>query len=135
MKRKNMMKSNKKCFAKKMAALAMAGVVFSQICSMDSSAASKGWRLVRTNGPSSEWVTSDIKTFTMTKSTVKITCENISAGAEVHASTSNGSIHGHLQRIGSALSGPAAVGKKISATLQYEDTGSGANRPSGKINY
>lgn len=130
-----MTKSHKKCFVKKVAALAMAGVVFSQVCSIDSSAASKSWSLCRTNGPSSEWVTDSIKTFTMTKSTVKITCENISAGAVVHASTSNGSIHGHLSRIGSALSGPAAVGKKISATFGYENTGSGPNRPSGKITY
>lgn len=130
-----MTKLNKKSLAKKMAALAMAGVVFSQVCSMGSSAASKGWSLCRTNGSRSEWVTDDIKTFTPTKSSIKITCENISASAVVHVSTSNGSIHGHLQRIGSSLSGSAAAGKKISATFGYEDIGTGPNRPSGKIVY
>lgn len=110
-------------------------------CSVISYAANPiKWSLVRTNGPSSEWVTKRNYTFIATQNKISINCKE-SNTAVVHAQMTNKTrstnylIHGHMVS-GSVLSTTKALkGTAYTMEVSYENYGTGYNNPYGYINY
>ena len=97
-------------------------------------AASIGWSLVHTNGPSSEWVTSRTYGFDAKQKTISINCKEIQNKAIAHAKMVN-LINGDLYEGSTLKTSKAVKGRNYIMVVSFESYGNGYSRPSGTIKY
>lgn len=133
------MSKTRKRFLKLMSLLVVC-VICINFCSVISYAAEQiKWELVRTDGPSSEWVTKRNYKFKATRKYILIECKR-SKDAVVHArmpsTTENEDlIHSHLVATSKSSTDKAIKGDTYIMTVSYENYGTGYNNPYGYIYY
>lgn len=124
----------------KAVSLVMACIICVNLCCVSSYAASITWSLVRTNGPSSEWVTERTYGFDATKTTISIKCTAIQNSAVAHAAlkdsvTGKEVMHGHLYEGTTLKKSNAVKGRNYAMKVSFESYGTGYSRPTGTISY